>query len=254
MSWNDFTKPAYALAAIALFGTAGTASAEVLIVRSTGPSAASYPPGRQLPDATKIALKANDMVVLLDGGGTRTLRGPGMFNAVASSGQASDTRTSFAALVTQRAERRARIGAVRPLDPASSQPARSPNIWYTDVRQSGRICMREGSDVMLWRPSIATPMDATITASDGSKATVSWERGQAAVTWPAAIKLVPQTDYTVSWKGAAKPSKLSFVPIGPDPAGLEDMASALIRNGCQAQLDLLIEMVALPDANPATAG
>lgn len=256
MSWNEFATPLRVLTGIALACAATVASAEVLVVRSSGPSAGSYPPGRQLPDATTIALKPNDVIVLLDGAGTRTLRGPGTFSAAASADRASGVRTTFAALVTQRTERRARIGAVRAgeSDPAANEPPRSPNIWYTDVRQSGRVCLREGALPMLWRPEVKQPLNATITAPDGSRTSLSWASGQAAIAWPAALKLAPNGEYTLAWQKGAKPTKLTFVPIGSDPAGLEDMASALIRNGCQAQLDLLIETVALPETRPGKSG
>jgi hypothetical protein len=38
--------------------------------------------------------------------------------------------------------------------------------------------------------------------------------------------------------------------VKPTTAGLEDMAQSLIKAGCNAQLDLLIQTVALPDGNP----
>ena len=233
------------LAVAAMLPLGGAASAEVLIVRSSGPSASSYPPGRQLPDASKISLKANDMLVLLDGSGTRTLRGPGEYSATGSSGQVSDVRTTLAALTSQRSERRARIGAVRQFG--------SPTIWYTDVNWSGRVCIRDESDVTLWRPESDTPMVATITGANG-KATVSWPGGEPTAAWPTTLKIVPGSAYTLSWKGVAKPRTISFVSIGADPGGLEDTAGALIRNGCQAQLDLLIKTVALPDAKPGAKG
>ncbi|WP_232476011.1 hypothetical protein [Flavisphingomonas formosensis] len=255
MSWTKFVAPLRAITGIALVCAAGAASAEVLVVRSSGPSAGSYPPGRQLPDATSIALKANDMIVLLDGAGTRTLRGPGTFSAAASSDQASGTRNTLTALVTQRAERRARIGAVRgETEVSANEPARSPNIWYTDVRRSGRVCVREGSTPVLWRPDIRQPLNATITGPDGSQTPVTWSAGQAAAAWPAAAKLALNGDYALTWQKGEKPTKLTFVAIGIEPAGIEDMASALIRNGCQAQLDLLIETVALPETKSGKSG
>ena len=42
--------------------------------------------------------------------------------------------------------------------------------------------------------------------------------------------------------------------LGASLTGLEDLASLLIKNNCGAQLDLLIETVAVPDAAPANGG
>jgi hypothetical protein len=53
----------YLAAAVAL--TVATASsAAVLVVRSSGPSARNFPPGKSLADNGKIALKANDTLVV----------------------------------------------------------------------------------------------------------------------------------------------------------------------------------------------
>ena len=72
-----------------------TASAAVLVVRSSGPSAAAYPPGKALPDNHVLKLKATDTIVLLDARGTRSLSGPGNFSVSASAAPAA-TRTGRA--------------------------------------------------------------------------------------------------------------------------------------------------------------
>ena len=81
MSWgpNSFTLRRAALAALLAAG-ATAAAANVLVVRSSGPSAASYKAGRSLPDNARITLRQGDTVVVLTGGGTRTFRGPGTFS------------------------------------------------------------------------------------------------------------------------------------------------------------------------------
>lgn len=255
MSWTRSSAPWRAAIALALACAAGTAGAEVLVVRSSGPSASSYPPGRQLASTAKIDLKANDTIVVLDAVGTRTLRGPGQFSVAASSDRASDARNTFAALVTQRAERRARIGAVRNGETAAAgEQPRNPSIWYADLRRSGRICMRAGGKVTLWRPETKDPLEATITAPDGNRVAVGWASGQATAPWPDTLQPVPGNEYALAWQKGTQTTRLTFVPIGPDPAGLEEMASALVRNGCQAQLDLLIETVASQKEQPAGAG
>src|SRR4051812_47496850 len=72
-----------AIAAL-LAAAAMPAAATVLIVRSTGPSAAAYAPGRTLPDNARLTLRAGDAVIVLGAGGTRTFRGPGVFSPSAA--------------------------------------------------------------------------------------------------------------------------------------------------------------------------
>jgi hypothetical protein len=71
----------------------------VIVVRSAGPSANSYPVGMALAGDQVITLKANDIVVLLNSRGSWTLRGPGRFRAAASaSAMASSRRARFGAM------------------------------------------------------------------------------------------------------------------------------------------------------------
>jgi hypothetical protein len=236
---------------------AGTASAETLVVRSSGPSARSYPPGKAIPETQKIVLKANDQVVILDGRGTRTLKGPGSFSPTVASTQATDSRTTFAALVTQRSERRARIGAVRgPQTVANPGATRSPNLWFVDMERSSNTCVIDPNAVTMWRAEAAGPATVTVTrVSDGKTETVDWTTGQSTRAWPAAFPVATGAEYRLSWPGATQPTLLKFAVLGPNPqGGLENMAAALIKHGCEAQLDLLIETVAIPERNAGPAG
>lgn len=80
-----------------------TGGGSVLVVRSGGPSAAQYPAGRSLKTGEPIRLKAGDTLVLLDSRGTRTLRGPGTFDASPPSSPQTAAATPA----------RPRLGAVR---------------------------------------------------------------------------------------------------------------------------------------------
>src|SRR5687767_10375819 len=91
-----------ALAGLLALGAAA-AAANVVVIRSSGPSARSYPAGRSLPDNARIALRQGDTLVVLDARGTRTFRGPGTFSP--SQAVQAGTRT-----VTTPSGRLARVG------------------------------------------------------------------------------------------------------------------------------------------------
>lgn len=227
-----------ALAALLLAAPAA-AAADILVVRSLGPSAKSFPPGKRLAETARITLKAQDQLVVLDGRGTRTIRGPGSFVAGTPA-----VRTASAAPVQQR---RARIGAVR--GPGDGE-VRPPSIWHVDVAKSSNICVADGAGVTLWRAAAADPVTLTIAAADGTSRTVEWEGGASTVSWPEGLSTSDGAKYRLSWDGSAEPTVLTFKALPKRPAGLEDMASSLITSGCEAQLDLLIETVRLPDDAP----
>lgn len=233
------------MAAILLAGTSA-AAADILVVRSTGPSAKAYPPGKSLAADARITLKANDTLVLLDGKGTRTLRGPGTFTP---SGPARASQTSaLAALTSGSQPRRARIGAVRSV--GIGEP-RAPTIWHVDVSKSGTLCIVDPANVMLWRSDATKPVAMTITRTDnGATQELDWQAGQAVAAWPSGLTIDTGADYKLSWAGASTPTTIHFKTLGAAPGGLEDVASSFIQNGCQDQLNLLIETVRAPDDTP----
>ena len=263
MSWTEVIKPSARMAALTIACLAGGASAETLVVRSAGPSAKSYPPGKAIADSAQIVLKANDQIVVLDGRGTRTLKGPGTFSPVAQSSSAADTRSTFAALVAQHSERRARIGAVRSM---SAEPPRSPNIWFVDIDRSATMCVADPKAVTMWRAGSPKPASVTVSQmpaaarvvgkpagedAAGRQETTAWTRDAPTTPWPASMPITSGAQYSISFPGAAQPTAVKFVVLPTGLQGLEDLAATLIRNGCTAQLDLLIETVSIPQAGPS---
>ena len=89
---------------------AAAAAASVIAVRASGPSADQYPAGKKLRGGDKIILKVGDTLVLLDSSGTRTLKGPGVFQAARMGGA---PRSAIAGLFSGKLIRRTRTGAVR---------------------------------------------------------------------------------------------------------------------------------------------
>lgn len=241
MFWDPNSAKARHLALALFLGTGATAAAaDILVVRSTGPSAKMFPPGKSLVENGKITLKASDMLVVLDGRGTRTLRGPGTFAAGAA--QPAAPRPGPPAGAPQR---RARIGAVRSVGTAA--PARPATLWHVDVSKSSNICLADKSNVTLWRADATKPVTLVVAGPGAAPKKVSWPAGQATVSWPSDVAITEGADYRLSWDGAATPTIIKFKALPAKPAGLENTASSLITNGCDAQLDLLIETVKLPE-------
>ena len=227
---------------IALAMTAVAAEAAVLVVRSSGPSAKAYPAGRALPENQAITLRGNDVVILLDSRGTRTLRGPGTYSTSISGGGST---SAMAALGGQSNSRRSRVGAVRGA-PTGATSGR--NVWQADIGRSGNVCIANPADVGLYRADSNVARRVTVTEIGSNRAaTVEFAAGQKNAAWPAALPVAVGNKYQV--KGAGAAVTLHAVPIAPVPAGLEGLAQNLIRNDCQAQLDVLIDTFAGPSAS-----
>jgi hypothetical protein len=216
-----------ALIAAALLSTAGSAAASVLVVRSTGPSAASYRAGQSLPDNARITLREGDQLTILAGGGTRTFRGPGTFSP--STQVASGTTVNNGGRI-------ARVGAVRD---AGIIP-RGPTIWHVDVSQSGTFCLASAANVMLWRPDASVPVRYTISGPGGTR-TLNWRANEPTAAWPGGTPIANGSTYTITEAGVAVPVTITFRLLGSQPHDVQSVAGALIANGCTGQLDVLVE-------------
>jgi hypothetical protein len=227
LSWGRNNIKPRNVAAIALLFTASAAAADMLIVRSMGPSAKTFPPGKRLPEKNRITLKANDQLVVLDGRGTHTLRGPGSFAPVAApaSGRGGSAPCS--------SRRQAITAAVRGEPP--------PTYWDIDVSKSTTICVADRNSLALWREDSSGPANLTITRiKDKRTRRLDWNAGEATLKWPSQLPVAEGADFRLEWTGSRAPTILRFKLLPKKPYELDDVATALIANGCTAQLDLLI--------------
>lgn len=223
---------------------AGAALADTLVVRSIGPSAASYPPGRKLPDNARISLKPRDVITVLDARGTRTLTGPGVF--AASTTAANDNATSvLAALTNERRDRRTRVGAVRQVEGVTDA---RPDIWMVDVAKPGAVCVTDPKAVELWRADPSKAAQGSIAEVGGkASAQLSWAPGQSSQPWPTGLTVVPGGRYRVANGSAAAIEIRTFV-VDSSPADLTGIADALIKRGCATQLDQVVATAAAVSA------
>src|SRR3954453_23832534 len=148
-----------AAVAIATLSSAGIAN--VVVVKSLGPSAKAYPPGKTLPETAKINLQGGDIVTVLGPASAQTLRGPGNFDA---------KQVTLASAAGQRG----RFGALR-----AAEIAHNPSVWDIDASQGGKICVTDPAKLQLWRPDSETAATVEIRSPEGKSQQLSWAAGAA---------------------------------------------------------------------------
>ena len=84
-------------------------------------------------------------------------------------------------------------------------------------------------------------MSVTIRSEDGKTQALSWAAGKALTAWPTAMPLKSGTAYQVEWPDTGESSSLDVVLVPSAPSDLVGAAKVLIENGCDKQLDLLVE-------------
>jgi hypothetical protein len=210
-------------AAVAAALSSSVAVASVVVVKSLGPSAKAYPPGKTLPESAKITLQGGDVVTILGPASAQVLRGPGNFAA----GQMS---------MASAESKRGRFGALRATEVVSN-----PSIWDVDVTQSGKMCVTNAGKVQLWRPDSEAAVKLSIRSADGKSQDLDWSAGKASAVWPAALPVTSGAQYQIEWPETGDRSSVTFVTVPNAPADLVGAAQVLIEKGCQHQLDLLVE-------------
>ena len=210
-------------AAATLYMGSTAALANVVVVKSIGPSSKAYPVGKTLPESAKISLKGGDVITIIGPGTAKTLRGPGNFDA---------KQVTLASAAGQRG----RFGALR-----ASEVAHNPSVWDVDASQGGKVCVAQGAKLQLWRPDSEAEATVNITGTDGKSESLSWAAGQALTAWPAALPVTNHASYDVTWADTGEKNNVNIVTIAQPPADVVGAAQVLIENGCQRQLDLLVE-------------
>lgn len=242
MSWVRSVK----FAAAALSGAGllplSTAASAAIVVASSGPSAAQFPAGRKLDDASRITLQSGDSVTVLDQRGTKVIRGPGRFS-VSQPGRPLPN-PAFAVLTRDQAAGRARTGAVRTGE--DGKPI-SPNLWFVDISRPGTTCITDPGDVRFWRADDEKPATYELQPAQGAISTVVFDAGSGLARWNAADKpLADGAAVTLSRRGGAEVGAFSFALLPSPPREAEALAAALIEKGCTAQLDLLSQTLRIP--------
>jgi len=207
--------------AVALSSTAAVAS--VVVVRSLGPSSKAYPPGKTLPESAKITLQGGDVVTVLGPSSAQTLHGPGNFAA----GQVA---------LASAEGKRGRFGALR-----AAEIAKNPSVWDIDVTQSGKVCVTNAGKLQLWRPEADTAVKINIRSAEGKTEALSWPAGKTSAAWPASLPIKTGAEYQIEWPDSGDSSSVTFVAVPASPQDLVGAAQVLIENGCQNQLDLLVD-------------
>lgn len=210
-----------AATAVALSSTAAVAS--VVVVRSLGPSSKAYPPGKTLAESARITLQGGDVVTVLGPNSAQTLRGPGNFN------------TSTVSLASA-ANKRGRFGALR-----AGEITKNPSVWDIDATQNGKVCVTDTSKLQLWRPDSTAEATVNIRTSDGAVQPVTWVAGNSSVAWPAGLALTSGAEYQIEWQDTGDKSSVTIIKVPASGDDLVGAAQVLIENGCENQLDVLVD-------------
>jgi hypothetical protein len=236
MSWiNGSAK--WAIVACALSCCGVSAIAGVIVVRSNGPSAGAYPPGKALDPAGSVTLQNGDAVTVLDASGTRVLKGPGKLPVAATGGASA---SGISALLANTGQRQSRTGATRGANDSAPRPT---NVWYIDTSRGGAVCVADTANLTLWRANYEEAGNLKVTRlADGKSAQVEFGIGQSLRTWPLAeLPVAEGVSYRLEGAGTSGPTVIRIKLLPSAPGTLDGTAQILLAKDCNVQLDLVIQ-------------
>lgn len=243
-----FTRAIRAAAAVLLTGSAlavaTPALADALVVRSTGPSAATYRVGQRLPTTARVVLRGGDRVVLVGEGGTRTLTGPGSFPVRAPNIANQGNRATLERYISTGGGTISRTGAVR--GATGDDRPRAPNLWVVDISQGGTFCVTDPATLTLWRGDMSVDTLLTLESVDTppANASLAFVAGQNFRAWPEiAMPYAEGRRYRISGPGLTVPTEVTFVTVGTPAADPGEVATMLADRGCLSQLAQLGERI-----------
>ncbi len=237
-----------AVAAVMAVAVVGTAAAQSMVIRSTGPSASKYPTGAKLKPTDKLTLVAGDKIVLMQAGKTRTLSGPGTFGATGAIASSQSMGTTVSRMLAKGPTMRSRGGFSRGPDEVAAANVRAPNLWLLDYRDTGTFCVTDPASLMLWRPHMDSDELLKIERADKS-ATVAFIEGANFRKWPTDVLPVQYgVDYRLSGAGLAAPVTVRFAALAAAPETPEASVDMLVAKGCTPQLNRLVDAMAEGEA------
>ena len=249
--------PRIALAAIALTtatAVAGSACAQAIVVRATGPSTTKFPKGMKLAAGASVTLQEGDVITVLDRVGTRVMKGKATY---AIDSQVLRDRGMVNVLSrTLSNPRTIRAGAVRggiPAGPAPMAPMAPKSVWLADIDKGGKVCVPQGSGVYLWRGANGAQRLSWLSeAEGGAMVRLQFPPQTSGISWPSgSLPLVAGRSYRINGDTASEPTvEFEIVSLAPDaiPDNAVDLGSLLLANGCAVQFDMLADTLGPSEA------
>ena len=190
----------------------------------------------QTVDSTKpLVLKEGEHLTLISpAGATIKLDGPYNKAPDADQGRAVPIANTIALLVTQRQARVGEVGTTRGLTLAAL-----PEAWVLDTSRTGTVCLRDGTDAVLWRPDSQRDSELTVAPTDRSwKAETHWSAVADRVVMKAPAVIHGDATYLVTLNGTQSAMTVENVPatLSSDPM----RAAWLAGKGCEAQAEALL--------------
>jgi hypothetical protein len=224
-----------ALLTIVLVSGVGTAAMamDLVVLESRG---TNLHPGQLVNSAQPLPLKQGQHVTLISPTGV-TLKLDGPYDKAPGNDQGRGTPVAgaLAMLVTQRQARLGEVGTTR-----GAAPSSLPDPWVLDASRAGTVCLRDGSEAVLWRPDPAREALLSVAPADHSwKTEAHWPAGSDRIKVAVPAVIHGGEIYLVSLNGTQSAMKVESVPASLPNDSVR--VAWLAGKTCEAQARALLQ-------------
>jgi hypothetical protein len=192
-----------------------------------------------LIDPTKplVLTQGQHLTLISDSGKTIKLDGPYQKAPVAEQG--IQLAAAFSGLATEKNARLGEIGTTRGVAPM----VHLPNAWLLDATRSGTVCLQEGHDPVLWRPTTSGALPVVIQPADRSwKIETKWADGSDRLSVRKDLGMHGDASYFVAINGVENAIAIDTVPAALSSDSMR--AAWMIEKGCAPQAQALMQTAA----------
>jgi hypothetical protein len=220
-------------AALALaFAASSAQAAQMIVAEARG---IALKPGAMVDTSKPLVLTEGQHVTLISSSGA-TLKLDGPYNAAPDSDKGgTGIGAKLAALTTQNGVRTGEVGTTR----TGEAKDQLPSPWLLNVSHPGAVCLREGTDPVLWRSTSAAAANTVVMPADRSwKLQLDWPAGTDSLPVTADIAIHGGASYFVNLNGAEQAIRVNTVPAVLETDAMR--AAWMAERGCTEQAEAVL--------------
>lgn len=226
-------RPLITALAVGLIASISAAQAAQMVVAEA--RGIALKPGAMLDTSKPLVLKEGQHITLISSSGA-TLKLDGPYNAAPDSDKGgTGIGAKLAALTTQNGVRLGEVGTTRTGEAKDTLP--SP--WLLNVSHPGAVCLREGTNPVLWRSSANAAAAATIMPADRSwKLELNWPAGRDSLAVTSDVSIHGGATYFVNIGGSEQAVRVTAVPAALETDAMR--AAWMVDRGCAEQAEAVL--------------
>jgi hypothetical protein len=222
---------AFAAIALALLVPASAGAGQMIVAEARG---IALKPGQMLDTSRPLTLVAGQHVTLISSSGA-TLKLDGPYNGAPDTDNGGTGLSDRLASLTSNSTRTNQVGTTR----TGEAKDKLPSPWLLNVSHAGAVCLREGTNAVLWRNDAKGSLATVVMPADRSwKLALDWPAGSDSLAVSQDVSIHGGATYFVNLGGAEQAISVNVVPAILETDAMR--AAWMADRGCTEQAEAVL--------------